>query len=625
MKKRIKVFKRLLLISWVLLHGSQLSADNLQALIARVDSLQTAKSDSLLPVIHCCLSRVETGSPDEKVKVFKMASGYFLRREMMDSAFVYCQLRLDLAREYNKAYDIIMAKTDLGEIYGKKGEFQKAFKYLTEARELSKNTQSAQVHAKIMATQAYLYYLFEKKQESIDLLKMALSLYEEAQDTMNMAYINNNLGIMYKNQARYDSALVFLKQSYIQSTVLQDTLGMASACNNLGNTLSLLMDLKNAVHYLEKSLYYYRAIGREEITLYSNLGRVYSQLNQPARSLQYLTRALELTYEQNEPKKTMGLLQELSDFYREQKNWQMALHYLNEYHQLKELQYRKELPELIDRIQAEADLKVKEQTIALLKEKNSYQALYIRNRNGVIILLILIVIVGAGWGMTFLARKRTESKQRELVMEQRLLRSQMNPHFFFNTLSIIQSFVIQNEAKLAGKYIAKFARLMREILENSAKNKITLQKELTAMENYLSLQQLRLNNNFDYHVQVDQTINPLAIELPPMLFQPFIENAIDHGLNHLTDRKGWLEISITGWNGALKVVIRDNGVGRTKSAELNGSMRKGHQSMGTKITEERLNLLANNKRQRSQLTIRDLTDATDQPAGTEVELIIALG
>ncbi|MBI9063716.1 MAG: hypothetical protein JEZ14_17175 [Marinilabiliaceae bacterium] len=142
------------------------------------------------------------------------------------------------------------------------------------------------------------------------------------------------------------------------------------------------------------------------------------------------------------------------------------------------------------------------------------------------------------------------------------------------------------------------------------------------MENYLSLQQLRMNNGFEYHIYMDEAVNPHAIEIPPMLFQPFIENAIDHGLNHLTDRKGELNIHIKLLDDLLQVVVRDNGVGRGKAAEINGSLRRNHQSLGSKITDERLNLLSNDKRKRSQLTIRDLFNDQEQACGTKVELKI---
>ncbi len=620
-KKRYRV---LMLMFFAAVWGLQARGNDFGEQLQRADSLQKAKSEALLPQLYVCLAQEQMASPEERLKLYTLLSNYYLKKEQIDSALVYCNKRYQWARKIGADYDEVMAGTDLGEIYGKQGEFQKAFQYLSQARELSKSSQSAKVQARIMSNQAYLYYLFEKKDASIGLLRKALLLYEEIKDTMNMAYINNNLGILYKNKGKLDSAAVYLKQAYVQSMLGKDTLGMASACNNLGNVLSQAIEPKKAEVYLLKSLSYYEALHQEELSLYSNLGLVYNQLDKRMQAMKYLQKALALSYQQKAPKKTMELLNEIATYYADNQQWDSAYQYQQQYLQLKEQAYETDLPEIIDRIKAEADLKVKEQTISLLTEKNTFQALYLKQKNRVIGLLVLLLLIGGGLGYSIYLRRKAQSNRREALMEQRLLRSQMNPHFFFNTLSVIQSFVIRNEARVAAKYIAKFARLMREILENSARNKITLQDEISATENYLSLQQLRMDNGFDYYINIDDMLNPLVVEIPPMLFQPFIENAIEHGFSHLKDRKGQLDIDISKQKQWLQVKIVDNGIGRKQAAEINRSLRKNHQSMGTTITEERLNLMAGDKKSKASLTIEDRVDEKGQVIGTQVALLIHL-
>lgn len=616
-----------LFLVWLIV-GSGLSLkaeiNGFNELLQRADSLQKARSNESLPLLYACLKQLKEAKPHEELKLYKLLSNHYLKREEMDSSMVYCIKRYELAKKLDADYDEVMAGTDLGELYGKQGAYQKAFQYLTEARELSKTSQDAKVQARIMSNQAYLYYLFEKKEASIELLKNALLLYEQVKDTMNLAYINNNLGILYKNKGQLDSAAVYLEQAYIQSRLGKDTLGMASACNNLGNVLAQAMNSEEAIDYLEQSLEYYTALNREELSLYSNLGLVYTQLDNDTEALHYLKKALEVSEKQKSPKTTMDLLNEIANYYAHHQQWADAYQYQQQYLQLKEQTYDTELPEIIDRIQAEADIKVKEKTISLLTEKNTYQGLYIKQKNRVIVLLIVVLLIGGGLGYSLYSRRKVQSMRREALMEQRLLRSQMNPHFFFNTLSVIQSFVIRNDGRIGAKYLAKFARLMREILENSARNKITLHQEISATENYLSLQQLRMNNNFEYTINVDEGLNPLLIEIPPMLFQPFIENAIDHGFNHLKDRKGFLEINFSKKDEMLLVCISDNGIGRKQSALINASLRKNHQSMGTNITEERLNLMAGDKKGRSYLSIEDRKNNEGQMEGTLVKLLISL-
>jgi tetratricopeptide (TPR) repeat protein len=599
-------------------------ANNIAPLLSRADSLSKQHSKKVLPVLYQCQKYIKYGhaTNTQKVRVYKLFSKYFLKQELLDSAYTYCNLRLEYAEKSNQTDDIILAKTDLGEIYGKKGNYKKALKLLTEARELSKLSGDPTFKANILTNQAYLYYSFEKKRQCVTLLREALKIYRQQKDSVNMSYMNNNIGILYKHQLKYDSAVFYLNQAYLLAKHSKDTLGMASACNNMGITLALGKNNKDAEKYLQKSLRYYNQLDREELSLYSNLGHVYKELGKRNESIKYLNKAIQLAMNLDEPQKTLSLLKEVSDFYRDIKDWRNSLYYMNEYHKYKEMVYQKELPEIIDRIKAEADLKIKEKTIQLLTEKNNYQALYLKHKNILIVVLISLIIAVICLAYNLHARNKIENKRKELLMEQRLLRSQMNPHFFFNTLTTLQTFVINNEARLAGKYIAKFAKLMREILENSTKSRISLDKEIEALENYLTLQQIRLNNNFDFHIHIDEEIDDHSIAIPPMLIQPFIENAIEHGLKHLTLKEGELNIHFSVENDLLNVVICDNGIGRTKSSQINSLLRKDHNSLGAKITNERLELITNDKKKKSRLIIYDLYDQNQEAAGTKVELKI---
>ena len=125
--------------------------------------------------------------------------------------------------------------------------------------------------------------------------------------------------------------------------------------------------------------------------------------------------------------------------------------------------------------------------------------------------------------------------QEKAILEQKLLWAQMDPHFLFNTLTNIQGYMIENDIKMASQYLTRFARLMRNILYNTSREWIQLSQEISTIENYLELQKSRYENKFDYKIEVDEDIDPEEISIPPMLTQPFIENAIEHGLRHLSN------------------------------------------------------------------------------------------
>jgi LytS/YehU family sensor histidine kinase len=205
-----------------------------------------------------------------------------------------------------------------------------------------------------------------------------------------------------------------------------------------------------------------------------------------------------------------------------------------------------------------------------------------------------------------------------LELEQKLLRSQMNPHFIFNALGAIQSFIQKNEKDEATSYLSKFSRLIRLILENSRLNYVSLAKELKSLQDYLQLQQLLFDNKFDYNIDVDEKIDIENINIPPMLAQPFIENALKHGLAN-SDKKGMLNISFKLKDNLILFDVVDNGVGLQKALELKPMVDGPHQSLATEITKERLNNM--NKKiggKKINIIVQELTGKMNEIIGTKV-------
>lgn len=206
--------------------------------------------------------------------------------------------------------------------------------------------------------------------------------------------------------------------------------------------------------------------------------------------------------------------------------------------------------------------------------------------------------------------------------ELKALRAQMNPHFVFNSLNSIQHFILTNKSTDAGKYLNKFARLMRVILNNSEKSVITLREEMEYLQLYLDLEEMRFENKFSWKIRVEEDVDIDYFEIPAMLLQPYVENAILHGL---TPKKepGHLQIDIRLQQNTLICSITDDGIGREKARELRQlSKRKDHQSLGMKITHDRLELINHLNGSNLSLTITDLRRDDGSPAGTRVDIFI---
>jgi LytS/YehU family sensor histidine kinase len=217
-------------------------------------------------------------------------------------------------------------------------------------------------------------------------------------------------------------------------------------------------------------------------------------------------------------------------------------------------------------------------------------------------------------------QSRLKHTQKTMMLEQKLLRTQMNPHFIFNALIAIESFIYKNEPKEAGKYLSGFARLMRLILENSREEFVSLEKEISTLKYYLDLQRLRYDNAFNYDIRVDKDIDINSITIPPMLAQPFIENSIEHGLKDL-NRSGEIVLNFSLKENELIFEAVDNGIGFERSMQLKNE-GNNHKSMATVITLERLKNLNRNKIRKIKWLSEDIKDQLNNVLGSRVVFTI---
>lgn len=226
--------------------------------------------------------------------------------------------------------------------------------------------------------------------------------------------------------------------------------------------------------------------------------------------------------------------------------------------------------------------------------------------------------------LIFVVYIRRKDRKRIRNLEQRLLLSQMNPHFVFNSLTAIQSYIFRNEPHMAGKYMSSFSKLVRLILENSRSELIPIRREEETLTHYLELQCLRFEGKFEYTIAVDENIDREYHAIPPMLAQPFIENAIEHGIIHLSE-KGVISIRFLLQNNFIVLEVEDNGLGIDSTAPASQKKWKEYKSLATTITRERLSTLRESVGQRITMEIKDLkSEAEGQRRGTLVRFNIPI-
>jgi LytS/YehU family sensor histidine kinase len=201
------------------------------------------------------------------------------------------------------------------------------------------------------------------------------------------------------------------------------------------------------------------------------------------------------------------------------------------------------------------------------------------------------------------------------------LRAQMNPHFIFNSLNSINRFILKNQSESASDYLTKFSRLIRLILQNSQSQFVPLENELEALKLYLEMEKLRFEGRFKFMVSCHPELEVEDLEVPPLIIQPYVENAIWHGLMH-KEGQGHLSIVLHRENSMLFCQITDDGVGRKRAAELKSKSASKSKSLGMQITSHRLALLNSLSDNETTVEILDLVDPAGEACGTKVVLRI---
>lgn len=492
----------------------------------------------------------------------------------------------------------------------------------------------------------------------------AVKIYEEIKDETKVARIYNNIGIVYKSQHEDFKALdYFIKAQKIQEKIGDNTSGITAT--NIGNIYLKQKNFPKAFEYYAKAEKvfqknpdarglgellnnlgtYYEETGNPEKSLetwrkaiatftsiedkfgisdtYFNLGKFYFSKGNYSEALENINKSLQLAKELQVLEQIMSCEKMLSEIYQKQNNPSEALRHFQLYSISKDSLTNHE--NIRQSVQAEMNFDF-EKREALQKEEHEKKELLFseKSKRTTLITIFSAMFVLLLFGIGFLVYNRKQLKksltlQKELAeYEQKALHLQMNPHFVFNCLGSISSFIVQNGTDSAIKYLSKFSKLMRLTLEYSKESLIPIDKEIESLQNYLELEQLRFNQVFTFTITKSSEIED-DMALPPLLLQPFVENAIIHGLIPKKEL-GEINIDFGLKEQSLICTITDNGIGFDKSKELKEMSVSIHKSMALDITKKRLEMMENVTNKTSQLDIEEVKDKNGKTIGTKVVL-----
>lgn len=507
------------------------------------------------------------------------------------------------------------------------GNYDSSLYYATEALKIYEALQNTE---KVITTNTAIGLSYSKSKNTKMALKSyqkALALAEEIQDKYKMTLALNNIATIYYHLGKYDTASRHYKHSLDIALKTDNKKNIAMINQNLGNIEWINGDFQEALNYYKKALHYDKQLGLayETSLVLNNIGGLYGvELKDYEKADKYLSEGLYYARKANAKGIIRGIYKAWYDIYMQREDYKTALEYFRKYSDISDSIYNETRAREIARLREDYEAEKREKEIGKLNHENKIKVLENKRQERLIYSIIGFVLFAAIVVLLLFNRfklrqkhRQTALKMKNLEFEHKMLLSQMNPHFIFNSLGSIQNYYSKNEDEIAENYLLKFSTLIRRVLENSRQNMITFADDVEALRLYIILEQLRFANKFDYDIKIDPDIENENTFVPPMLIQPFAENAIIHGLKNL-DKKGKLEISFTLHKEFISCEITDNGIGREKAPEFKKSTVKNKKSLGTEITKERLNLLFGNKEVEDLIIIEDLKDEKGNSRGTKV-------
>lgn len=337
---------------------------------------------------------------------------------------------------------------------------------------------------------------------------------------------------------------------------------------------------------------------KKQVEQIQELADIYIKKNDPKEAIDLLKKSYGIALEKGHTLEAQKSVKKLDSLYNVSENTDASVKLYRD--------FLGKLPDLVSKDKSLVDEKILEDTeqrIAQLEKEKQLKDELIRKKNvfNYSLIFALIVLIGL---IIFIFRtlKKVQIKNKKIALQS--LRREMNPHFIFNSLNSVNHFIATNNELEANQYLTKFSKLMRGVMENSTEDFIPFQQELDLLQNYLALEKTRFADKFDYEIHVDESLNTQSLKVPGMLVQPFLENAIWHGLRYRTT-KGFLNLSFEKENEQLKIIVEDNGIGIEESKKQKTEHQKARKGRGMKNTLERIDLLNDLYKKEISCTVKD--------------------
>ena len=481
------------------------------------------------------------------------------------------------------------------------------------------------------------------KNEAIKTYEEAIIRFKELDDKEGISMSLEGIGNAYSEIKDYNKGQEYLFKSLEIAKEDGSSYRVADITENIGTNYSLIGNYQKALKLQKEALNIRNSLPskRDIAQSLNHVGRAYLKLGNNDLAQDYFLKSLKLSKEINNGLLLRRNYSALIKYYEALNRKDLAFDYQKLFMVIKDSMAGVEKNKQLLEIETKYQTIQKDKEIALLTTENKLKEKEAQRQDDIkkaILAGSLLALLLAGLliytlrqklkNQKIIAAKNEEIKisnlKKELsTLEMKALRAQMNPHFLFNCMNSINTMILRDDNTNASKYLTKFSKLVRLMLENSENPKVTLQDELEMLNAYIALESIRFKGKIDYVLEVNKDIDKETTLIPSMILQPFVENAIWHGLLHTKNKTGKLSIKVYEKNDVLHCSILDNGVGRAAALKLHKKTKLKKKSMGIKITTDRLTLLTKEKI-KEVVKIIDLKDDKNNPLGTQVDILIPI-
>jgi tetratricopeptide (TPR) repeat protein len=530
----------------------------------------------------------ETGDEEGKGKLCAFQCVLYTAMGNYIKGFEYCQKSLIIRTKLNDNICVLVSYNNFGNLFKAAGDFEGALECYQKSLQYAKvnnipwdqNEALGSIYCRLNRYDSSFHYLFQSLNKTPDdpiILQSLSETYLARKEYDSSLKISSNLAKIFKNSG--------------------DRFHLMAALLNVGKSYVGKNNFKAALKFTEEGLTLAKAGHAQQFMIegYQLMSNIYSQTGHIDSAFSYLNKYTVL--------KDSVLTHKF-------------LSRLNYYATLSEDDKKQATLNLLDK-----DNKIKE---VQLKQQSLVNKILI---GSILVFVLLGFIIFRNFSlkrkndMLQNKRKQAELQQQAAELKMQTLRTQMNPHFIFNSLNSINRFILENNRTNSSRYLTKFSRLIRMILQNSQSSFISLKSDLESLELYLEMETMRFDNHFTYKIIVSPELNISRLKVPPLIIQPYVENAVWHGLMN-KEEKGELEIEVVQEGNCLYIKITDNGIGREEAARIASKSATKHKSMGLLITADRIAMIQSANGYDSAVMIKDLVHADGSAAGTAVQIKI---